>query len=155
MRETWVQSLGQEDPLKGHGNPLQYSCLLNPHGQKSLADYSPWGHKELDTTEQLSLTHSLNHSLTHVCSLCFGNSLQTVMHLCICNKWKGINVLRTQSLELLGPDLKSHRGHLLGPQDHFFISLSLSFLRSKMKEMYPTLRNALRIKYKNVLKTVS
>ena len=31
--ETWVQSLGWEDPLEegGHGNPLQYSCLENPH----------------------------------------------------------------------------------------------------------------------------
>ena len=29
----------------GHGNPLQYSCLENPHGQKSLAGYSPWGCK--------------------------------------------------------------------------------------------------------------
>jgi len=38
----------------GHGNPLQYSCLENPHGQRSLAGYSPCGHKELDTTEQLS-----------------------------------------------------------------------------------------------------
>ena len=35
----------------GGGNPLQYSCLENPHGQRSLAGYSPWGHKELDTTE--------------------------------------------------------------------------------------------------------
>ena len=31
MRETWVQSLGWEDPLgEGNGNPLQYSCLENP-----------------------------------------------------------------------------------------------------------------------------
>ena len=36
----------------GHGNPFQCSCLENPHGQKSLAGYSPWGRKELDTTEQ-------------------------------------------------------------------------------------------------------
>ena len=42
---------------RGHGNPLQYSCLENPHGQKSLAGYSPWGRKELDTIEQLSATH--------------------------------------------------------------------------------------------------
>ena len=27
---TWVQSLGQEDPLGEYGNPLQYSCLENP-----------------------------------------------------------------------------------------------------------------------------
>ena len=31
MRETWVRSLGGEDPPgKGNGNPLQYSCLQNP-----------------------------------------------------------------------------------------------------------------------------
>ena len=35
----------------GHGNPLQYSCLENLHEQKSLADYSPQGRKESDTTE--------------------------------------------------------------------------------------------------------
>ena len=29
MQETWVQSLGQEDPLE-KGYPLQYSCLENP-----------------------------------------------------------------------------------------------------------------------------
>jgi len=37
-----------------HGNALQYSCLENPHGWKSLVGYSPWGHKQLDLTEQLS-----------------------------------------------------------------------------------------------------
>ena len=30
----------------GHGNALQYSCLENPHGQRSLVAYSPWSHKE-------------------------------------------------------------------------------------------------------------
>ena len=34
------------------GNPLQYSCLVNPHGQRSLGDCSPCCHKELDTTER-------------------------------------------------------------------------------------------------------
>ena len=29
----------------GHGNPLQYSCLENSHGQRSLEGYSPWGHR--------------------------------------------------------------------------------------------------------------
>ena len=38
-------------PGEGHDNPLQYSCLENPHGQRSLVGYSPWGHKKLDTTE--------------------------------------------------------------------------------------------------------
>ena len=45
VRETWVQSLGfGRSPGEGHGNPLQYSCLENPHGQRSRAGYSPWGH---------------------------------------------------------------------------------------------------------------
>ena len=44
----------ERPPGGGHGNPLQYSCLENPHGQRSLAGYSPWGRKELDITERLS-----------------------------------------------------------------------------------------------------
>ena len=38
-------------PGGGHVNPLQYSCLENPHGQRSLAGYSPGVQKESDTTE--------------------------------------------------------------------------------------------------------
>ena len=55
MQETWISipELGQS-PGGGHGNPLQYSCLENPHGQRNLAGYSPWGHKESDMTEPLS-----------------------------------------------------------------------------------------------------
>ena len=44
-----------------HGNPLQYSCVENPHGQRSLADYSPWGLKESDMTEQLSTAGKKYH----------------------------------------------------------------------------------------------
>ena len=41
-------------PGGGNGNPLQYSCLENPHGKRSLAGYSPRGCEQSDTTEQLS-----------------------------------------------------------------------------------------------------
>ena len=59
VQETWVRSLGWEDPLEeGTVNPLQYSCLENPHGQRSLVGYSPWGRKESDMTEPLSLTQT-------------------------------------------------------------------------------------------------
>ena len=44
-----IPGLGRS-PGGGHGGPLQYSFLENP-GQRSLAGYSPWGHKESDTTE--------------------------------------------------------------------------------------------------------
>ena len=43
---------GSEISGEGHGIPLQYSCLENPHGQRSLGGYSPRGHKELDMTER-------------------------------------------------------------------------------------------------------
>ena len=36
-------------PGGGSGNPLQYSCLENPHGQRSLVGYSPRGCKESAT----------------------------------------------------------------------------------------------------------
>ena len=41
----------ERSPGGGPGNPLQYSCLENPHGQKSLVGSSPGGHKESDMTE--------------------------------------------------------------------------------------------------------
>ena len=34
-----------ESPGRGHGNPLQCSCLENTRGQRSLEGYSPWGHR--------------------------------------------------------------------------------------------------------------
>ena len=49
-----IPGLGRS-PGGEHGNPLQYSCLENPHGQRSLVGCSPQGHKESDITEQLSI----------------------------------------------------------------------------------------------------
>ena len=51
-----VEDLGsipglERSPRGEHGNPLWYSCLENLHEQKSLAGYSPWGHKEPDRTK--------------------------------------------------------------------------------------------------------
>ena len=39
-----IPGLGRS-PGGGHGNTLQYFCLENPHGQRSLAGHSPWGHR--------------------------------------------------------------------------------------------------------------
>ena len=46
MQETWVQSLGQEDPLEK--GMTTHTCIP--------ACRSPWGHKESDTTEPLTLS---------------------------------------------------------------------------------------------------
>ena len=59
-----IPGLGRS-PGGGHGNPLQCSCLENPHWQRSLVGYSPWGCKESDTTEPLRRTYSLFHCLIY------------------------------------------------------------------------------------------
>ena len=46
-----IPELGRS-PEGGHGNPLQYSCLENPHGQRSLVGCSPWDHKEVAMTAE-------------------------------------------------------------------------------------------------------
>ena len=45
MQETQVRFLGWEDPLKKE--MATYSSILarESHGQRTLAGYSPWGHK--------------------------------------------------------------------------------------------------------------
>ena len=48
-----IPGLGRS-PGGGHGHPLQYSCLKNLHGKRSLVGYSPWSHKESDMTERPS-----------------------------------------------------------------------------------------------------
>jgi len=45
---TYIYNRGE------HGHPLQYSCLKNPHGQRSPVCYSPWAYKGAYTTEGLS-----------------------------------------------------------------------------------------------------
>ena len=53
-RETWVQSLGQKEPLER--SMATHSSGFLPgesHEQRSLVGYSPWGHRELDMTEAM------------------------------------------------------------------------------------------------------
>ena len=51
-----IPGLGRS-PGEEHGNPPHYSCLENPHGQRSLVGYSPWVHKESDSSK---------HSTAHI-----------------------------------------------------------------------------------------
>ena len=57
MQEMQIPSLGREDSLvKGMATHSNSPVFLPGefHGQRNLADYSPWCHKELDTTERLT-----------------------------------------------------------------------------------------------------
>ena len=60
VQETWFRSLGWEDTLEEemHSSafPLQYPWPGKSHGQRSLVGCSPWGRKELGTTERLTLS---------------------------------------------------------------------------------------------------
>ena len=51
IRDLGLISGSGRSPGGGHGNSPQYSCLENPQGEKTLAGYSQWGWKELNTTE--------------------------------------------------------------------------------------------------------
>ena len=51
MQETWVRSLGQEDPVEKEWQPTPLFLPGEFHGQRSLESCNPWGCKELDTTE--------------------------------------------------------------------------------------------------------
>ena len=54
---------------EGNGNPLQYSCLQNPHGQRGLVGYSPWGHKRVGCN--WTQTHTQACICSWVVSSCF------------------------------------------------------------------------------------
>ena len=58
IRDTGLIPGSGRSPGEGNGDPLQCSCLENAHGQRSLASYSPWGGKELDTLSDLVCTHA-------------------------------------------------------------------------------------------------
>ena len=59
MRDTWVQSLGREDPLEKemvtHSSTLAWKIPWT----ESLVGYSPWGCKESDMTERLHFHYEL------------------------------------------------------------------------------------------------
>ena len=58
-QETWVRSLGQEDPLEREMATHSRFLPGKSHGQRNLAGCSPWGCKESDTTERLSSSSSM------------------------------------------------------------------------------------------------
>ena len=54
--DSWVGKI----PWKRAWQPISVALPGESHGQRSLASYSPWGHKESDTSEWLSLAHKWN-----------------------------------------------------------------------------------------------
>ena len=59
--DPWIGKI----PWRRAWHPFQYSCLENPHSQRSLAGYIPWDHKESDRIVPLSIPQ---HKLSSVLS---------------------------------------------------------------------------------------
>ena len=89
----------RRSPGEGNGYPPQYSCLENPHGQRSLADGLQWGCKESDTLnhphfgvshivhnyycERGRVFHPVNVlSHTSLFSLFLLLNIQVILHIC-------------------------------------------------------------------------
>ena len=56
IQETWVQTLGQEDPLEKRMTTHSSILAWKSYGQKNLESYSSWGLKESDMTELLTFS---------------------------------------------------------------------------------------------------
>ena len=64
MQETWVQSLGREDPLERKWQLIPVFLPGESHGQRSLVGYSPWACKELDIAELIRIQHTVDELFT-------------------------------------------------------------------------------------------
>ena len=84
MKETWVQFLGQKDPLE---EEMATHFHILAWGQRNLAGYSPWGHKESDTAEQLTLSLSFTRSWKRQ-----GTILSPVKALANTQSWQHLDV---------------------------------------------------------------
>ena len=75
MQETWVQKIS----WRREWLPSPVFWPGEFHGQGSLSGYSPWGHKKLDTTEQLSLSCQWTPGYMCLFQLCFSQVIRPVV----------------------------------------------------------------------------
>ena len=72
--DSWVGKI----PGRRKWQPTPVFLPGKSHGQRSLVGYSPWGHKESDTTEQLSNSNILDfllvETLGNICKIPIGKS---------------------------------------------------------------------------------
>ena len=76
MQDMWAQFLGQEESPDKKITTNSSILAGKSHGQRSLAGYSPWGHKESDTTQQLNNKQQSNiteYDMTNIVGMIFKN----------------------------------------------------------------------------------
>ena len=88
MQETQVWSQGRKDPLEKEITTHSSFLPGKSHGQRSLAGYSPWDHKESDMTEQLTFSHTIINEWTvrvrggRTCEGCISWILREKLFMC-------------------------------------------------------------------------
>ena len=92
MQETHSWSLGQEDPLERKWQRTPVFLPGEFHGQRRLVGYSPWGHKESDMTEQLTLSFSLSYSILSYFKIMAG-ILSAIQYILIAYGWREVLAL--------------------------------------------------------------
>ena len=113
---------GSGRPLgEGNGNPLQYSCLGKSHKQRSLEDYSPWGHKRVRQDLPANKQWQQKNPLALLCCLSikenflillidpWGHALQSLPERPFLNSLKVLRMIlpeRLNSLQQYFPALK-------------------------------------------------
>ena len=81
IQETWVESLGWEDPLEKEMAPAPVFFPEKSYGQRSLVGYSPRNHKESGMTECVhTYTHTHTHTHTETLLYSFCQSERNVSH---------------------------------------------------------------------------
>ena len=119
MRHRFNPWVGKIPSRSRHGNSLQYSCLENPHGQRSLIGYNSEGCKESNTIEVTNPAHMLiciylysffilsHYNLAHnteYSSLCY------TVNLCCLSIWiYGTLHLLASYSQLIPPSLSLQR----------------------------------------------
>jgi len=70
MQDMWVRTLGQEDPLEQEMASSSSIFAWKILGQRSLAGYSLWGHRESDMTDICVCTHAHIHTQEYFRDFC-------------------------------------------------------------------------------------
>ena len=68
-RDTGSIPGSERSPGEGNVSPLQYYCLEKSMDRGAWWAYSPWGHKESDTTEQLSAHKRQSQPLSRILTM--------------------------------------------------------------------------------------
>ena len=111
------------DKGEGNANPPRYSSLENPHGQRSLAGYSPWGRKESDTTEVTQHTrtqyekNTLKAARQTQCLELLGDIFKSSIPGPVCGSWFRVYTASSRCLGVVGFTLGLVGIHVLQRSD--------------------------------------